>query len=615
MTRHVQSHGRGGAAAVLAMLLVLAVGAGRAGASGPGINGRVLGLDEKGNITGVVSGAVIELTGRAGKRAATATTDKNGFYRLDLPPGTYTYSVRAEGYKNETAGRGITLQLSDGYAVYNFSLVKGKSDPDTKPPVIPILEIGELRGRVQEKTPEGRLVPIPEARIFLRKRGSPRVVEVGVRKGEVDIAGRYVVSLETGIYTASVLAPGFDTFIDPEAIRITAGGTEIRNYLLSRIRPPSSKGQGIRGVVRLIQPSPPLRTLPEVKLLILPQGDPDKPIGPFGPEAGGKFARDLTPGRYQVVAQAEGFITAYSGPRDVFSGRYTIVDLTLTPTRPVKPPVTELAFLATVFERLPGTAKTKPLAGASVLLRRKGMSLDGAQRGTTDIEGKVRLKVTTAGTYEALVRLSGYEDAAVQVEIRAEGDNRADIELRRRVDPMRRVNLRVDVVENLPSRVQPLAGAQIVVSQQGKTITSGRADDAGRRAFSLPAGTYRIEVTLAGFMPAGVDVKLEAEDAERKIALVRRPAPVEKVTLMVRTVERVKMETRPVAGAQVKITQEGRTIASGTTDDSGVGSFSLPPGSYRVEVSRMGFGLNRFDVTLMKETVRREVMLVRRGSP
>jgi hypothetical protein len=231
----------------------------------------------------------------------------------------------------------------------------------------------------------------------------------------------------------------------------------------------------------------------------------------------------------------------------------------------------------------------------------------------TDAEGKVRLKVATAGNYEALARLAGYEDAEAQVEIRSDGDNRADIALRRRINPMRRVNLHVDVVDNLPTRMLPLSGAQIVISQQGKTVSSGRTDDAGHRTFSLPAGTYRVDATLAGYVSAGVDVKVEAEDVQRKIVLVRRVVPVEKVTLQVRAVERVRTATRPVAGAQVMISQDGRTIASGTTDDSGIGRFSLPPGTYRVEVSRTGFALNRFDVTLMKESVKREIMLVRRS--
>jgi hypothetical protein len=352
--------------------------------------------------------------------------------------------------------------------------------------------------------------------------------------------------------------------------------------------------------------------VPEVKLLILPQGDPEKPIGPFGPGDGGKFTRELLPGRYQVVARAEGYATASSGPRDVFSGRYTIVDLTLLPARLGKPPEAELMFVATVFERLAGTTGRKPLSGVSMFLRKKGESLAGAQRGTTDAEGKVRLKVSATGTYEALARLAGYEGAGVQVEIRSGVDNRADIELRRITETVRRVNLRLDVVEHLPTRIRPLSGAEVVIRQQGQTVTSGRTDDAGRRTFSLPAGTYRVDATLAGYLSAGVDVTLKAEDVQRKIVLVRRVAPAEKVMFEVRAVERVRTATRAVAEVQVKISQEGRTVASASTDEAGVGSFSLPPGSYRVDVSRTGFAPTRFDVTLMKERVRREVLLVRR---
>src|SRR5207253_1912798 len=59
-------------------------------AAGPGVTGRVLALDPKGLPTGNVPGAKIEFKNRGGKVAASASTDKNGHYKVNLPPGTYT---------------------------------------------------------------------------------------------------------------------------------------------------------------------------------------------------------------------------------------------------------------------------------------------------------------------------------------------------------------------------------------------------------------------------------------------------------------------------------------------------------------------------------------------
>lgn len=104
-------------------IAVAACLASSAAAAGPGIHGRVFALDDGGDIVGVVPGATIELTDQAGQNAGTATSDSRGYYKLDVAPGRYSYKVKATGYKQERAGRGVQLQLSEGYAVYNFSLV------------------------------------------------------------------------------------------------------------------------------------------------------------------------------------------------------------------------------------------------------------------------------------------------------------------------------------------------------------------------------------------------------------------------------------------------------------------------------------------------------------
>ena len=82
---------------LLSMVVVLAhveVGA----AAGPGLHGRVLGLDDDGRYVGVVAGAKIDFKGQGGAAAAQTTSGANGYYRVDLPAGVYTYKIEAEGY-------------------------------------------------------------------------------------------------------------------------------------------------------------------------------------------------------------------------------------------------------------------------------------------------------------------------------------------------------------------------------------------------------------------------------------------------------------------------------------------------------------------------------------
>ena len=124
------------------MVALLACGiAPPAFAANSGVSGRVVGLDEKGVPLGSIKGATVQFLNKAGKPAASATTDKKGYYKVNLAPGSYTYKVHADGYKDEDAHRAITLTLSEGYAVHNVALIRGKNDPNRKAAKLAI-EIG-----------------------------------------------------------------------------------------------------------------------------------------------------------------------------------------------------------------------------------------------------------------------------------------------------------------------------------------------------------------------------------------------------------------------------------------------------------------------------------------
>jgi len=87
-----------------------------------GVHGRV--LAREGARLRAVSGARVEFKRQDGKSAAQLTTDTNGYYKADLFAGSYSYTVEAPGLRPENIGRGLTLTLSKGHAVYNFTLVK-----------------------------------------------------------------------------------------------------------------------------------------------------------------------------------------------------------------------------------------------------------------------------------------------------------------------------------------------------------------------------------------------------------------------------------------------------------------------------------------------------------
>ena len=60
----------------------------------------------------LVPGATVEVSGPALIGKKTATTDTGGFYRIEqLPPGTYTIVVSAQGFAPQTQ---TNLQLTTG---------------------------------------------------------------------------------------------------------------------------------------------------------------------------------------------------------------------------------------------------------------------------------------------------------------------------------------------------------------------------------------------------------------------------------------------------------------------------------------------------------------------
>ena len=477
-------------------------------AEGAGVHGRVLGLDEHGKFAGVVSGATIQFMDQTGKVVARITVGSNGYYRAQLPPGKYYYRVTADGFKDQDQGRAIALELSDEYAVYNFSLTKGNNEK--RPAQIPAVPLGSLGGRVLEKTASGQLVGVPRAIIMLRRSGTRELTRVVARRRDKqgDNAGRYQVNLEVGSWRSSVAAVGFETLVDPKSIRIEPGKAGRRNFVLSRSEPEEPKGQGINGVIRLLASE---RTAPadsDIKVWIIPALAPKDTGEPITPESQGKYSRALAAGRYRVVATAKGYRTARSRLETVLPGRYSVADLTLVP---ITSGGAELVFVATVYER--HAQGVRPLAGASVLIRKSDQSLRDAPRGTTDGQGRVRLNVSSAGSYVLLAQKSGFKPFGSRFELRSDGENSARITLE--PETLRPPPVRPPT--NQPNTIT-VSGYVVYRSASSRTGYYGvprtsmvwrRIDSAGsqvqissaelgRFSLTLPEGNYLVELAAPG---------------------------------------------------------------------------------------------------------------------
>jgi hypothetical protein len=497
---------------------VIALVASGAQAAGPGVHGRVLGHDVQGKFLGVVAGAKIEFQNQSGAKVAQTAADDKGYYKLDLAPGNYLYKIEAPGYRKEDAGRGMRLSQSQGYAIFNLALTKGQDDPNRKPPVTPPKQIGKLRGRVLEKT-AADLVGIADARIVLRREGTRELAAISSRattEGQHQI-GDYEVTLEVGTYRASVTAAGFEMFIDPQPIEIKSGEDTKRDFVLSRPEPEDSKGQGIRGVVTIIDSQ---ATPPPIKVRIIPLGSARPAPIDAQQSTNVTFSQDLPVGRYRVEASAEGFPTATSPPVYVLAGRYTLVNLALRADTVPEPKTTVDVF---VFTKPAGTSETIPLPGASVSLLRTGADPLSAKEGATDGAGHAIFPVTEAGEYVAEAHLKGYRAGSGKGLVQLGRSHEVGIELIK--EPAPPVEMVLSVVVTDAETKRPLPAAKIIARHESQTLAEaarGTTDARGTVELRVTReGIYAVLAQLAGYEPGGVKADVRARQTNRAAISLR----------------------------------------------------------------------------------------------
>ncbi len=493
-------------------------------AAGPGVHGRVLGHDEQGRFLGVVPGAKLVFRSAGGAPVAEKSADANGYYKVDLPPGEYNYEIDAPGYRKEDAGRGMRLTQSQGYAIFNLALTKGEDDPARKPRETPSRMMGKLRGRVLEKvSPELR--GIPDARITLRREGSRGVAILHSRSTADDQhqAGDYEIALEAGSYRASVRASGFETFVDLQPIEIRADETTERDFVLQRPEPPVATDQGIRGLVTIVDSG---ATPPPIRLQIRPLGSAGSAPLEVAPESSGVYRQPLAPGRYRVVASAEGFPSAASPPVYVLSGQFTLVNLTLRAERVPEPQTIVDVF---VYERTPESEQPIPLAGARVALLKAGGDPEAASEAITDGTGHAIFPVSSAGEYVASAFLKGYRSGTGQGTVALGQHHEVGIALEREAVAPRALALRVDVIDAANKR--PLAGARVIARHEDESLAEaarGATDAAGTAALVVHrTGSHAALAQLAGYEPAGTKTNVVSGAANRVVIALRPIATVD----------------------------------------------------------------------------------------
>jgi hypothetical protein len=231
-----------------------------------------------------------------------AYTDTTGFYLFSqLAPGTYTVTVGASGFLKDTYPEPVVVVDGQVTPDINFALV-----------VAPPPESTGISGRV---TNYSTGAPISHASVALS----------GQSTVYTDADGAYYCAASAGWHNAWASADGYLNGIYPESLLVEQGATrESINFALI-----STFGQtGIGG--RLTDAS---------RMLGIPGGTvvasgPNGSGSATSVSTGGYLISDLPAGRYQVMAEAQGYQTAYGDSVTVVAGQVCWAPFYMHPLAP-----------------------------------------------------------------------------------------------------------------------------------------------------------------------------------------------------------------------------------------------------------------------------------------
>lgn len=359
-----------------------------------GLRGYVMGQDEKGAHLGPLAGARIDLLDKAGRPAATATTNRIGYYEIaTLAAGNFTYRVKADGFMEENAGRGFTMPASPRPFVLDFVVSRGATI--ASPPAA-----GELSGRVWQQSGAGKQ-PIAGARVALQRRtgGVAQILQTAAD-------GSYRVSLPPGAWRASAAAPGITLSLPPQAVVVPPGSKATLDFTFSRTditsAGPRTNEVFVMVSVQRAETASRAGEAPQVQLFA--EGSETalattiRPLKPaelanlgLTPDSASKLwewfiaqARDPLPeGRYVAKAQLADFRPGTSATEVVSAALSTYFDVALRPLRsaPATPPTEIVKMPAPTPPPAPRAPDGRQIAGPGVHGRVMGQSERGEHLG------------------------------------------------------------------------------------------------------------------------------------------------------------------------------------------------------------------------------------------
>jgi protocatechuate 3,4-dioxygenase beta subunit len=396
--------------------------------------------------------------------------------------------------------------------------------------------------------------PITGARVAATVgRPLPWVPEAGAVVSQTDSDGRFrMTGLPPGGKDLRVVAPGYRLARQASAEAVG----EVR-VLLAR------GGASIEGAI----------VDPEGYAVedALVRAEPDQGEAPAAvrSDAAGRFVlASLEPGRYTIVARAEGFAPTLAHDIELAEGRTARVPLRLWPGAAVTG-----RLVAGRGEPATGTASFAQLDGSPVPWSVLGLLTDAADAG-----GRFRIAAVPSGTH--LLEVQGEGHAPLQRDVRVGG---RDVEVDLGDIPLREGPGIRGWVRNPDG--QPIAGARVRAFEARPLSTAQMGDvhtdaDGGFELEGLEPGTYRLVVSAEGHARA-----LQQATAGTEAIVVLSPAAAISGLVLDESGD-------PVPSCEVVAWPSAGSGASGDTASDGRGRFrieGLAEDVYVVQATAPGF--------------------------
>ena len=238
------------------------------------------------------------------------------------------------------------------------------------------------------------------------------------------------------------------------------------------------------------------------------------------------------------------------------------------------------------------------LSGAEFTLSQDGEVI---KTGTTNDNGFLKFEDLPFGTYELAETKApeGYEtNNEVKFITVGEGENpntRLTIK-NKAVTPEPEVKTgSIEITKIDADTGEQLSGAEFTLSQDGEVIKTGTTNDNGFLKFEdLPFGTYELKETKA---PEGYETNNEVKsitigEGESQLIQItfedKAVTPTPEVKTGSIEITKIDKDTQEkLAGAEFTLSQDGKVIKTGTTNEKGVVKFEdLPFGTYELKETK-----------------------------